>query len=82
MNPRQKALKVFEQQAIAMRKMEDPIAPIEAAIWAARMEAFDEAIKVCEQAKDDGLEQSIMDYNAGCDDCIQGIMMKKGKITF
>lgn len=82
MNPREKARKVFEQQALAMRSNDDPIWPIVDAIQQARDHAFDEAIEVCRKAMDDGLEQSIQDYNAGCHDCVQGIMHLKGKITF
>lgn len=82
MNPRKNAILIYEYQAKAMRNMEDPVAPIEKALWAIRQDAINEAIEVCQKAKDDGLEQSIQDYNAGCDDCIQGIMMLKGKISF
>ena len=39
MNPRDKARKVFEQCALAIRQTQDPIAPIEAAIWEARHSA-------------------------------------------
>ena len=81
-NPREKARKVYERQALAIRNMEDPIWPIVEAIQQARDHALDEAIELCRKAKDDGLEQSIQDYNAGCDDCIQGITLLKGKIEF
>lgn len=82
MNPREKARKIFEQQALAMRNMEDPIWPIVKAIQESRDHAFDEAIEVCRKAMDDGLDQSIQDYNEGCHDCVKGIMYLKGKINF
>ena len=82
MNPREKARKVFEQQAVAMRNNDDPIWPIVSAIQQARDQALEEAIQLCQKAKDSGLEESILNYNEGCDDCAHGITLLKGKIHF
>jgi len=81
-NPRQKALKVFEAQAIATRKMEDPISPIEAAIWQARVDALQEMADHCLAIQMPGLSQSAQDYNAGCEDCARAAIERKGRITF
>ena len=81
MNPRAKALKVFEQQAIAMRNMEDPISSIEMAIWATWNEAMSEAADKCLEIQGDGLSQEIQDYNHGCEDCARAITILKGKLS-
>ena len=72
MNPREKARKVFQQQAIAIQNMKDPIWPIADAIWEARDQAIDEVIDVCRKVMGDEVAR----------DCIREIMYLKGKITF
>lgn len=71
MNPRQKALKVFEQQAIAMRNMEDPISPIEQAIHDTRQETLQEIADLAESKK------SLI-----LDEFRSEIILLKGKISF
>jgi hypothetical protein len=65
MNPRSRALKVFEEQAIAMRTMADPIVAIEKALWEVRQETLGECAKKCLEIQGPGLDQPIQDYNAG-----------------
>ena len=82
MNPRAKAKQIYEAVAIAIQKREDPIAPIEMALWQIRQETLTETSKKCLEIQGDGVGHEIQAYNSGCEDCSRAIDYLKGKIEF